>query len=159
MSGDKEDCGFVFVHNDMGEGFTHYASPECGCAPTAFPADMPTDEIMDVLSEKHMKTQSQIRKIEREDILDAIEHEIAMLRNPPPEYILAEDGGRMVIHQSPDVGMAEFFEEISAEIARLRYALIDLLGLHIAHHNSPIHSNARNALPDDWKARIAEIME
>ena len=64
------------------------------------------------------------------DLVTILRTEAKNQRTPPIDYVIAEDGGRMVHRPEPDIAMAELLEEaaaaleaLSAENERLRKAL------------------------------------
>lgn len=64
------------------------------------------------------------------DLVTILRTEARNQRTPPIDYVIAEDGGRMVHTPEPDIAMAELLEEaatalesLSAENERLRKAL------------------------------------
>lgn len=63
-----------------------------------------------------------MRKIPR-DLPLILRTEARNQRTPPIDYVIAEDGGRMVHRPEPDVAMAELLDDAATEIARLREAL------------------------------------
>lgn len=70
-----------------------------------------------------------MRKLQR-DLVLILRTEAQNQRTPPIDYVIAEDGGRMVHRPEPDIAMAELLEEaaaaleaLSAENERLRKAL------------------------------------
>ena len=72
---------------------------------------------------------SAMRELPR-DLVTILRAEASNQRTPPIDYVIAEDGGRMVHTPEPDIAMAELLEEaaaaleaLSAENERLRKAL------------------------------------
>jgi hypothetical protein len=89
--------------------------------------------------------ESEMERIEI-DIEERLRHEAMVCRNPPVEYVVGEDGGRVVHRPNPDYAMAELLEDAAKVVADLRNALGEMLKLHIAHHNEPTHAKARRIL-------------
>jgi len=72
---------------------------------------------------------SAMRELPR-DLVTILRTEAKNQRTPPIDYVIAEDGGRMVHRPEPDIAMAELLEEAAAALAekeaeneRLRKAL------------------------------------
>lgn len=83
------------------------------------------------------------------DIEERLRHEAMVCRHPPIEYLVGEDGGRVVHRPNPDYAMAELLEDAAKTIVDLRHSLGEMLKLHIAHHNEPTHAKARAVLRGD----------
>lgn len=59
------------------------------------------------------------------DLVTILRTEASNQRTPPIDYVIAEDGGRMVHTPEPDIAMAELLEEVAAAIASGRAALAE----------------------------------
>jgi hypothetical protein len=57
------------------------------------------------------------------DIEERLRHEAMVCRHPPIEYVVGEDGGRVVHRPNPDYAMAELLEDAATVIANLRGAI------------------------------------
>lgn len=57
------------------------------------------------------------------DIEERLRHEAMVCRHPPIEYLVGEDGGRVVHRPDPDYAMAELLEDAAKVIAGLRGAI------------------------------------
>jgi len=51
------------------------------------------------------------------DLVTILRTEAKNQRTPPIDYVIAEDGGRMVHRPEPDIAMAELLEEAAAALA------------------------------------------
>lgn len=51
------------------------------------------------------------------DLVTILRTEAKNQRNPPVDYVIAEDGGRMVHYPEPDIAMAELLEEAATALA------------------------------------------
>ena len=58
---------------------------------------------------------SAMRELNR-DLVTILRTEAKNQRTPPIDYVIAEDGGRMVRRPDPDIAMAELLEEAAAAI-------------------------------------------
>lgn len=56
------------------------------------------------------------------DLVTILRTEAKNQRTPPIDYVVAEDGGRMVHRPEPDIAMAELLEEAAAALASERAA-------------------------------------
>jgi|GEM_PF-2691371 len=56
------------------------------------------------------------------DLVTILRTEAKNQRTPPIDYVIAEDGGRMVHRPDPDIAMAELLEEAAAALASERAA-------------------------------------
>ena len=56
-----------------------------------------------------------MRELNR-DLVTILLTEAKNQRTPPIDYVIAEDGGRMVRRPDPDIAMAELLEEAAAAI-------------------------------------------
>lgn len=59
------------------------------------------------------------KKIAPVDIVTILRTEAQNQRTPPIDYVIAEDGGRMVHRPEPDIAMAELLEEAASALATL----------------------------------------
>lgn len=59
------------------------------------------------------------------DLVTILRTEAKNQRTPPIDYVIAEDGGRMVHRPEPDIAMAELLEEAAAALASERAALAE----------------------------------
>lgn len=59
------------------------------------------------------------------DLVTILRTEAKNQRTPPIDYVVAEDGGRMVHRPDPDIAMAELLEEAAAALASERAALAE----------------------------------
>lgn len=59
---------------------------------------------------------SAMRELPR-DLVTILRTEASNQRTPPIDYVIAEDGGRMVHTPEPDIAMAELLEEAAAALA------------------------------------------
>jgi len=57
------------------------------------------------------------------DLVTILRTEAKNQRTPPIDYVVAEDGGRMVHRPDPDIAMAELLEEAAAALAETKRAL------------------------------------
>ena len=62
-----------------------------------------------------------MRKLPR-DLVLILRTEAKNQRTPPIDYVIAEDGGRMVHRPEPDIAMAELLEEAATALASERAA-------------------------------------
>lgn len=57
-----------------------------------------------------------------DDLVTILRTEARNQRTPPIDYVVAEDGGRMVHQPEPDIAMAELLEEAATALAAERAA-------------------------------------